>query len=137
MRFRYAFQADDEGTHFYHSHSGHQKANGIFGALIVRAPPSTLSNRHLYDFDLPEHLIIASDWMHHLAEEDFPGMISRSLLTESMLINGHGRYFNVGQYATFCNYLKFFSLDNDRDLSVCTLDRVSCRAQQAISLSIH
>lgn len=95
QRFRYAFVADDRGTHFYHSHSGHQKANGIFGALIVREPNEEVTNRHLYDYDLPEHLIIANDWMHHLAEEDFPGMVSRSILTQSMLINGRGRYYNV------------------------------------------
>ncbi|XP_070495178.1 uncharacterized protein [Chironomus tepperi] len=93
-KFRYAFTADDEGTHFYHSHSGHQKANGIFGALVVRAPDNTNPNRHLYDYDLPEHIIIASDWMHHLAEDDFPGIVSRSQLTQSILINGHGRFFN-------------------------------------------
>ncbi|CAG9797216.1 unnamed protein product [Chironomus riparius] len=93
-KFRYAFTADDEGTHFYHSHSGHQKANGIFGALVVRAPDNTNPNRHLYDYDLPEHIIIVSDWMHHLAEDDFPGIVSRSQLTQSILINGHGRFFN-------------------------------------------
>jgi FtsP/CotA-like multicopper oxidase with cupredoxin domain len=95
QKFRYAFHADDEGTHFYHSHAGHQKANGIYGALIVRAPHEHNPNKKLYDFDLPDHLIIATDWMHHLAEEDFPGVISRSVLTESILINGHGRYYNV------------------------------------------
>jgi FtsP/CotA-like multicopper oxidase with cupredoxin domain len=93
-KFRYAFHADDEGTHFYHSHAGHQKANGIYGALIVRSHEHN-RNKKLYDFDMPSHLIIVTDWMHHLAEEDFPGMISRSVLTESILINGHGRYYNV------------------------------------------
>lgn len=94
-RFRYAFTADDEGTHFYHSHSGHQKANGIFGPLIVRAPEHTNPNRKYYDHDLPEHFIIVCDWMDHLAEENFPGMTSRSLLSQSILINGRGRFYNV------------------------------------------
>jgi FtsP/CotA-like multicopper oxidase with cupredoxin domain len=94
-KFRYAFQATDEGTHFYHAHSGHQKANGVYGGIIVRAPTDDNPNAHLYDFDLPEHLILASDWMHHLAEEDFPGMISRSVLTKSILINGHSKFYNV------------------------------------------
>lgn len=83
------------GTHFYHSHAGHQKANGIYGALVVRAPNDHNPNAKYYDYDLPEHMMIVADWMHHLAEEDFPGVISRSVLTESILINGHGRYFNV------------------------------------------
>ena len=95
QKFRYAFHADDEGTHFYHAHAGHQKANGVFGALIVRAPEDNNPNFKLYDFDLPHHIIIVTDWMHHLAEEDFPGVISRSVLTKSILINGHGRHYNV------------------------------------------
>lgn len=67
----------------------------MFGALIVRAPDDTNPNKYLYDHDLREHTIILSDWMHHLAEEDFPGMISRSLLSQSLLINGHGRFYNA------------------------------------------
>lgn len=93
--FRYAFHASDEGTHFYHSHSGHQKIDGVFGALIVRQPIENVASRNLYDFDLPEHLILTSDWMHQMAENHLPGMLKRSSLSESMLINGRGRYFNV------------------------------------------
>lgn len=94
-KFRYAFHALDEGTHFYHSHSGHQKIDGVFGALIVREPQEHNFNRKFYDFDLPEHLILTSDWMHSMAENHFPGMTRRSALSESMLINGRGRFFNV------------------------------------------
>lgn len=93
--FRYAFHARDDGTHFYHSHSGHQKIDGLYGALIVRQPIEKVANRQFYDFDLPEHLILASDWMHQMAENHLPGMIRRSSLSESMLVNGRGRYFNV------------------------------------------
>lgn len=93
--FRYAFRAEDEGTHFYHSHSGHQKIDGLYGALIVRQPIENVHNRHLYDFDLPEHLILTSDWMHQMSDNHLPGMTRRSSLSESMLINGRGRYFNV------------------------------------------
>lgn len=94
-KFRYYFYAEDEGTHFYHSHAGHQKANGVYGGLIVRAPKAKNPNAHLYDYDKSEHLIILADWMHHLAEEDFPGKVSRSVLTESILTNGHAQYYNV------------------------------------------
>lgn len=104
-KFRYAFHVSEEGTQFYHSHAGHQKANGLYGALIVRAPEQHNPNSHLFDFDLPEHMIMASEWMHHLAEEDFPGVTSRSVLTKSILINGHGRYFNVR--FTRCNVIRW------------------------------
>ena len=39
--FRYIFRAFPPGTHWYHSHSGAQRTDGLFGALIVRedSPP--------------------------------------------------------------------------------------------------
>lgn len=50
----------------------------------------------LYDFDLPEFTIMASDWMHVYAEQYFPGLTSHLSIFESLLINGHGRFLNVG-----------------------------------------
>jgi hypothetical protein len=89
------FHALDDGTHFYHSHSGHQKIDGISGALIVRKPSNQVQNKDFYDFDLPEHLVMTADWMHSMAENHFPGMARRSALSASMLINGRGRFLNV------------------------------------------
>lgn len=66
--FRYAFKAENAGTHFFHSHSGHHKSNGIYGGLVVRHPERTDPNIFLYDHDLKEHLIVLSDWMDHYAE---------------------------------------------------------------------
>ena len=34
--FRYIFKANPSGTHWYHSHTGVQRSDGLFGALIVR-----------------------------------------------------------------------------------------------------
>lgn len=34
--FRYIFKASPAGTHWYHSHFGAQRTDGLFGALIVR-----------------------------------------------------------------------------------------------------
>lgn len=90
--FRYAFYARDAGTHLYHSHSGQHKANGIYGPIVVR----TVEERsELYDFDPPDFLMLASDWMHVYAEQYFPGLTSRLSIFESLLINGHGRFLNV------------------------------------------
>lgn len=63
--FRYTFYANEVGTHFYHSHAGLHKANGLYGALIVRSK----ENEDLYDFDLPEFYLLCHDWMHEYAEE--------------------------------------------------------------------
>lgn len=60
--FRYAFLASEVGTQFYHGHSGHHKANGQYGALIVRENPWLDPNFDLYDHDLKEHVLVISDW---------------------------------------------------------------------------
>jgi FtsP/CotA-like multicopper oxidase with cupredoxin domain len=91
-KFRYAFYADDLGTHFWHSHAGLHKANGIYGALIVR---NDEDNEKLYDFDNENFIILVSDWMHDPAEQFFPGLTSRLSIFESILINGHGRFHDV------------------------------------------
>ncbi|CAD6991399.1 unnamed protein product [Ceratitis capitata] len=92
--FRYHFWATEVGTHFYHSHSGHHKVNGQYGALIVRDDPSILPNKATYDFDLPEHYILISDWMHTYGEQYFPGEPSSAgIFPDSVLINGRGIYY--------------------------------------------
>ena len=93
--FRYAFRASEPGTQFYHSHAGHHKVNGIYGALIIREDEK--HDRLVYDYDLDEHVIVASDWMHEDAEMFMPGLPSRpsGILPDSLLINGLGRYWPV------------------------------------------
>lgn len=93
-QFRYIFRAADVGTHFYHSHAGNQKADGLSGALIVREPTTDSEKFKTHDYDLPQHLIFATDWMHAFSDNFLPGMAKRSALTESLLINGRGRFLN-------------------------------------------
>jgi FtsP/CotA-like multicopper oxidase with cupredoxin domain len=66
--FRYAFQAGESGTQFYHSHTGHHKVNGHYGGIVVRQPSKDEKNFEFYDKDMKEHLIVASDWMEHMGE---------------------------------------------------------------------
>ncbi|XP_058126511.1 uncharacterized protein LOC131281949 [Anopheles ziemanni] len=90
--FRYAFNASEAGTQFYHSHSGHQKANGHYGLFVVRSP--TDINRDLYDHDLSEHHIVISDWTLDLVEKFVPGLQSSTVQMDSILINGRGRHYD-------------------------------------------
>lgn len=92
MTFRYAFAALDAGTHLYHAHTGQHKANGIYGPIVIR---TANEEKSLYDFDPPDFIMLASDWMHVYAEQYFPGLTSRLSIFESLLINGHGRFLNV------------------------------------------
>ena len=45
----------------YHSHSGIQRGDGIFGAIIVREKEDP--NANMYNNDLPEHVILFNDWI--------------------------------------------------------------------------
>lgn len=93
--FRYSFIADHEGTHWWHSHIGMQRTDGAFGALIVRQPMKKIRYGKLYDYDLPEHIIVIQDWdirtgtssfnsFHHSIGNNKP---------KNILINGKGKYY--------------------------------------------
>ncbi|KAJ1520200.1 hypothetical protein ONE63_004411 [Megalurothrips usitatus] len=92
--FRYQMEAGNEGTHFWHAHSGLQKMDGIYGSMVVRQPPSQDPNSHLYDFDLTTHVILLSDWMHEDALERFPGRLAANTgqTPDTLLINGKGQF---------------------------------------------
>lgn len=92
--FRYQFNADNEGTHFWHAHTGLQKLDGIFGSLTIRQSAKRDVNSYLYDFDLSRHNIVISDWMHELALSRSPGRLhdKKFQFPDSFLFNGKGRY---------------------------------------------
>lgn len=111
FEFRYQFTAN-AGTHFWHSHSGLQKYDGIYGSLISRQSPSKDPNAHLYDFDLTTHVVLISDWLHEHADERFPGRlaINRGQDPESMLINGRGQYQDPNTGYTTNTPLEVFTI---------------------------
>ncbi|XP_039292501.1 L-ascorbate oxidase [Nilaparvata lugens] len=94
--FRYTFKPDNPGLFFWHSHSGLQKLDGFEGSLIVRQPDNQQSNRDLYDYDLPSHIIFIQDWLHVTADEFYQGLKSRTFdqMPVTYLINGRGRSKN-------------------------------------------
>uniref|UniRef100_A0A182Q9A8 Uncharacterized protein n=1 Tax=Anopheles farauti TaxID=69004 RepID=A0A182Q9A8_9DIPT len=99
--FRYAYLATEPGTQFYHSHSGHHKVNGHYGALIVREPRNADPNGNLYHYDTPAHVIVASDWMHVDGEMFMPGLRSADgIMPVNLLINGRGTFFDRVRNAT-------------------------------------
>lgn len=92
--FQYRFLAANSGTHYWHAHAGMQRADGIFGALVVR---ETASNavQTLYDHDLPEHTVLVHDWLDQYTSSKFSlhhhGMADNQ--PSSILINGRGSAF--------------------------------------------
>ncbi|GJQ82110.1 Lac2 [Trypoxylus dichotomus] len=90
----YQWIAGNAGTHFWHSHTGLQKMDGLYGSIVVRQAPSRDPNSNLYDFDLTTHVMLISDWMHEDAAERFPGRlaVNTGQDPESLLINGKGQF---------------------------------------------
>ena len=67
--FTYSFKPDQVGTHWYHAHSGAQRTDGLFGALIIKSDDefkgTDLENMVDTFEDRPEeHTISLIDWQH-------------------------------------------------------------------------
>ena len=59
--FRYIFKAFPTGSNWYHSHTGAQRVDGMFGALIIRE--KSTADYPLQFRDTPEvHTIMLMDW---------------------------------------------------------------------------
>ena len=73
---------------------GVQKVDGLQGSLIVRRPPGEDPNEHLYDEDLPAHVMTVLDWFHMNSDDHFPGIVDPDpqLYATYFLIKGRGRY---------------------------------------------
>uniref|UniRef100_A0A1B6LX09 Laccase n=1 Tax=Graphocephala atropunctata TaxID=36148 RepID=A0A1B6LX09_9HEMI len=93
--FRYIFTADDPGLHFYHSHDGLQKVDGIVGGFVIRVPRDDDPNSDLYDLDQPSHVIVIQDWHHLVADAMLPGLLYDNTDQRPLtyLIQGRGQYF--------------------------------------------
>ena len=92
--FRYIFKARPSGTHWYHSHTGVQRSDGLFGALTVRELPAKVSqiraalSQALRQYrDVPaEHTLVISDWFREDALEAYSLLESASWFYEQ---SGH------------------------------------------------
>ncbi|KAK3737218.1 hypothetical protein QZH41_001818 [Actinostola sp. cb2023] len=107
--FQYRFIASPAGTHWYHSHLGAQRADGLFGPLIVHRsrptlPYMTLMIHDWYSMHSTE-LLIRSPYSRPPGIGDvFQDAVNRSYLFDgsetsplrywSSLINGKGRHGN-------------------------------------------
>ena len=102
------FKADNAGTHFWHAHTGLQRADGLFGALIVRQANEREPHLGLYEEDRAEHTMIVNDWLIELAINRFAHhhTAGGDNKPKSMLING--RRENVLRFIYFIIALYVF-----------------------------
>ena len=92
-KFQYVFKASNPGTHFWHSHSGLQRADGVFGSLVVRQNKNKDVHFHEYDEDLSDHVIILNDWFDETVATQFNLYVHNNKTAHpptSILINGKG-----------------------------------------------
>lgn len=81
------------GTFWYHSHFAEQRADGLYGGLVVHQPQSDVDSADL----ALEHLILVGDWYHRTAVEALehymhPGAFGLETVPDSILVNGKGAY---------------------------------------------
>ena len=63
----YTFPIIQNGTYWYHSHSGFQEQSGLYGAFIVRKRPDDPARRT--EDALPEYTFVLSDWTNENPQE--------------------------------------------------------------------
>jgi CopA family copper-resistance protein len=78
--FRYEFDVRQAGTYWYHSHSGFQEQQGLYGAIIIdpREPAP-------FQFDR-EHVVLLSDWT-----DENPSRVFAKLKKQADYYNRHKR----------------------------------------------
>ncbi|KAF7137126.1 hypothetical protein CNMCM5793_007190 [Aspergillus hiratsukae] len=84
-------------TYRYHAHSGVQRADGLYGGLVVHEPAKSASQNLSVYQQQPQHLVLIGDWYHRQAEAVFgwyrdPGHSGYEPAPDSLLINGKGSY---------------------------------------------
>jgi FtsP/CotA-like multicopper oxidase with cupredoxin domain len=98
--FTYEFEIGESqhGSYWYHAHSQVQRADGLYGGLVVHKPGEEglplESERYNYDSEI---LLLIGDWYHRSSEEILAYyMSSRSFgnepVPDSLLINGLGSF---------------------------------------------
>ena len=95
--FTYIFKAEQYGTHWYHSHSGAQRTDGLFGALIVKERQQgndqyTAFLNNLNEMGIRQNTYVDNPRDHTLTLLDWQRSSSLDLFTQ---IHSGIRYFNI------------------------------------------
>lgn len=81
---------EEHGTFWWHSHSDVQRADGLWGGLIVHSPQEASSQPE-------DYLVMVSDWFHRNQTEVLAWYADASSrgnepVPDSLLVNGRGRF---------------------------------------------
>ncbi|MDM9597304.1 copper resistance system multicopper oxidase [Pseudomonas shirazica] len=101
--YEYKFKVQQNGTYWYHSHSGFQEQVGVYGALVIDAKdPEPFT----YDRD---YVVMLSDW----TDEDPAGVLSK-LKKQSDYYNYHKR--TVGDFVNDVSEMGWSAAVADRKM---------------------
>lgn len=86
----------EHGTFWYHAHDQVQRADGLYGGLVIHRPWSQSSRRSISSI-VPEQLLLIGDWYHRSAEEVLAtymssGSFGNEPVPDSVVLNGRGSY---------------------------------------------
>ncbi|RBR21890.1 uncharacterized protein FIESC28_04733 [Fusarium coffeatum] len=88
--YNFTIGDDEHGTFWWHSHSDLQRADGLWGGLVVHSPKE---DKSLQD----DYLIMVGDWFHRNQSEVLswyadPSSRGNEPVPDSLLANGRGRF---------------------------------------------
>ncbi|OAA53343.1 ferro-O2-oxidoreductase [Cordyceps fumosorosea ARSEF 2679] len=96
--FTYRFTLDDSqhGTYWYHAHSHVQRADGLYGGIVIHRPANAETDLVKYNYE-QEKLLLVGDWYHWPANRvlewyDEADHFGYEPAPDSLLINGVGAY---------------------------------------------
>jgi FtsP/CotA-like multicopper oxidase with cupredoxin domain len=95
--FTYEFMIDEDqhGAFWWHAHDGVQRADGLYGGLVVHQPAEKKVDPDKEVAD--EHLLMISDWYHRSGKDALefymhPGSFGNEPVPDSILLNGNGAF---------------------------------------------
>ncbi|KAL2006773.1 hypothetical protein VTN00DRAFT_9441 [Thermoascus crustaceus] len=104
--YNFTIPADQSGTFWYHAHSAVQRADGLYGGLVVHKPAFKPAVRGLMSRDSDERfsygydkeiLLLIGDWYHRPAEGVLSwylraGSYGNEPVPDSLVVNGAGSF---------------------------------------------
>lgn len=105
--FLYRWVATESGSYFYHAHSRGQLMDGLYGAIIVEAPPESERPFHLITHDKEQqnamleaesrmHPLLLSDWSQFKFEDFYQIEENANFdlaCTDAIITNGQGSQY--------------------------------------------
>ncbi|KAG9857101.1 hypothetical protein KCU98_g1186, partial [Aureobasidium melanogenum] len=94
--YNFTIGSSEHGTFWYHAHDQVQRADGLYGGLVIHKPWSQSSRRSTSSI-VPEQLLLIGDWYHRSAEEVLAtymssGSFGNEPVPDSIVLSGKGSY---------------------------------------------